>query len=266
MDPLVSCITVSRPSPERLPHLKRSIGYYERQTYRHRELVIVLDDGPELAKTAVDEHVRALGRSDVRVVHAPPGLSLGKLRNFAMECKRGDLIALWDDDDIHHPMRIEQQVNALRKSGGIATFLSEVLQLFVRTGEVYLTNYRNSLQKCLPGTGLLLGTVSARYPEMGPESRIGEDTAFCLRLLEEGRVLMVDDAPHLYVYVSHGSNTSGDAHHDMLARTLGVTRARILRRESEVRDALEHAELDLPEIVVRGTNGVAFTWARSARP
>jgi hypothetical protein len=63
----------------------------------------------------------------------------------------------------------------------------------------------------------------------------------------------------LYIYVSHGHNTSGDDHHRMLARSLGISRSLLLRRETVVRDALDHAMLDV-SVSVEGSNGNAFTW------
>jgi glycosyltransferase involved in cell wall biosynthesis len=262
--PMVSCLMVTRPSAQRLPLCQRSIACYLRQSHPARELVIALDDAPAQDERALQAHVASLDRPDVRVVRCPGQPTLGRLRNFAMEQARGDLVCVWDDDDIHHPRRLELQLRALLESGGIATFLTEVLHLFAASRELYWTNYRNTVQKCLPGTGLVWRTVAARYPEAGPTSQRGEDTAFCQRLLAEGPVHFVDDAPQLYVYVNHHQNTSGDDHHLMLARSLGVSRGRVLRREAQVREALEQPGFALDEVAVKGNNGLAFTWSRSA--
>jgi glycosyltransferase involved in cell wall biosynthesis len=261
--PLVSCLMVTRPSARRLPLVQRSIDCYLRQSYPSSELVIVLDAALAADRRALEGHVAGLRRTDVRVVQAPGQPTLGQLRNFAMDQAQGELVCVWDDDDIHHPQRLELQVRALQESGAIATFLSEVLHLFAATGELYSTNYRKTVQKCLPGTGLVRRDVASRYPESGPDCQRGEDTAFCLRLLEEGPVHFADDAPQLYVYVNHHTNTSGDAHHRMLARELGVSRGRVLRREAQVREALDQADFDLDFVDVMGNNGVAFTWARA---
>jgi len=260
--PLVSCLMVTRPCARRLPLVLRSIDCYLRQSHPARELVIVLDHAPEVDRTALEREVASLQRSDVRVVRAPGQPTLGQLRNLAITQARGDFLCVWDDDDLHHPRRIELQVQALQQSGALATFLSEVLHLFADSGDLYATNYRNTVQKCLPGTGLVRRTVAARYPEQGPACQRGEDTAFCQQLLEEGPVHFVDDAPHLYVYVNHRANTSGDDHHRMLASSLGVSRGRLLRRESLVREALDLAGLDVDQVNVQGNNGVAFRWQR----
>ncbi len=261
---LVSCLMVTRPDPRRLPLVLRSIECYLRQSHAARELVVVLDAGDEVDRAALEHEVARLRRPDIRVVRAEGQPTLGQLRNRAVAEARGDLLCVWDDDDIHHPRRIEQQVEALQRSGALATFLSEVLHLFAGSGDLFATNYRNTVQKCLPGTGLIRRTVAARYPEQGPACQRGEDTAFCQQLLDEGPVHFVDDAPHLYVYVNHRANTSGDDHHQMLARSLGVSRGRLLRREALVREALDQADIDLPAVNVLGNNGLAFTWQRAA--
>jgi glycosyltransferase involved in cell wall biosynthesis len=262
--PLVSCLMVTRPGARRLALCQGSIECYLRQGYSARELIIALDDGAEEDKRALEDHVASLGRPDIRVVRCPGQPTLGRLRNFAFEQAAGELVCVWDDDDLHHPRRLELQVQSLLESGAIATFLTEVLHLFVARRELYWTNYRNTVQKCLPGTGLVWRTVTARYPEAGPACQRGEDTAFCQRLLAEGPVHFVDDAPQLYVYVNHHANTSGDDHHQMLAQSLGVSRGRVLRREALVRDALEQPGLALDEVAVKGNNGLAFTWSRAA--
>jgi glycosyltransferase involved in cell wall biosynthesis len=266
MGPLVSCVMVTRPLPHRLPLVRRSVECYLTQSYPHKELVVALDAGDEADKDRLAGYLADLGRSDVRVVRASDTPTLGRLRNFAIESARGELVSVWDDDDLHHPERVRAQVAALHDSGAAGTFLTEVLHLFVATGDLYWTNYRNTVQKCLPGTGLFRRDVAARYPEIGPDCQRGEDTSFCLRLMAEGTVHFVDDAAQLYIYVNHGNNTSGDDHHHMLARSLGISRARLARREATVREALEQAALALDEVRVHGNNGLAFSWRRGERP
>jgi glycosyltransferase involved in cell wall biosynthesis len=259
----VSCMLVTRPHEERWPLVARSVACYARQTYPHRELVVVLDAAPEQERARFEARMSALGLPDLRIIRAPGTPTLGRLRNLAIEHARGELLCVWDDDDLHHPRRIEVQTAALRDSGAAATFLTDVLHLVSETREVYWTTYKHTVQRCLPGTGLFHRSVAARYPEVGPESARTEDTAFCRQLFAEARVHLVDSTPNLYVYVHHGSNTSGDAHHRMLVSELALSRGLVGRRSEVVRDALDHAELDTDELRVMGSNGEAFAWRRS---
>ena len=261
---LVSCMLVTRPSPSRWVHVKRSIACFARQTHSNRELVVVLDAAPEEDRRRFEENVASLEVDHVRVVRGPDEPTLGRLRNLAIAVARGDFLCVWDDDDIHHPERIERQMVALRDSGAIATFLSDVLHFFAKSSELFCTSYKRTPFRCLPGTGLFRRTVAARYPESGPQSHRAEDTAFFDALTTEGAVHIDDAAPHLYVYTSHGENTSGDAHHTNLAATLALSRALVERRRALVVDALERADLDVESVRVMGHNGEAFVWQRKA--
>jgi glycosyltransferase involved in cell wall biosynthesis len=261
---LVSCVMVTRANAERLPFIERAVAAYIRQTYPHRELVVALDRaGDARDHDQLEARLASLGRDDIRVVRGPdaPG-NLGRLRNCAIDHARGALVCVWDDDDIHHPTRIQSQVEALRGTGAIATFLTDVLHLLVERRQLHWTTYKKAAARCVPGAGVFLRSVNARYPEDGPEAMRGEDTTLCQRLSEHGLVHLVDDSPHLYIYVCHGTNISGDEFHSMIARTLAVSRGRIERNQQLVRRALDLADTGLDEIDVMGNNGPAFRWSR----
>ena len=166
--PLVSCVMVTRPSPARLAFVERSAAAYLRQTYAARELLVVLDAGPEDDKARLESRLASLGRDDIRVVRAPGTPTLGRLRNIGNQQARGDLVCVWDDDDIHHPERLESQVRVLEETGAIATFLTDILHLFMGSRQLYWTTYKRAVQPCVAGTGLYLRSVSARYPRKAP--------------------------------------------------------------------------------------------------
>jgi glycosyltransferase involved in cell wall biosynthesis len=258
----VTCVMITRPAKARLALVERSVAAYLRQTYPSRELLVVLDAADEGDRTALEQRLNALGRSDIRVIRAPGAPSVGRLRNIGIEAAQGDLICVWDDDDFHHPARIETQVAALRLHGVIATFLTDMLHLFMESRELFWTTYKRAAQRCVPGTGIFRRRVTARYPEEGPESLRGEDTVFCLRLFEEGPVYLMDGAPHLYIYVCHGGNTSGTEFHRMVASSLSLSRGRVARAEALVHEALDLADHGLERVDVMGSNGPAFVWRR----
>src|SRR5690348_11063690 len=110
---MISCLTVTQEG--RLNSLAFAISDFARQTERDRELVIVHDGGG-----AFHERVIATARrhetAEIRVVHVPASSrsTLGALRNASLEAARGDYVCQWDDDDRHHPRRLEVQMEALR--------------------------------------------------------------------------------------------------------------------------------------------------------
>ena len=258
-DVLVSCLMVALPSPQRFAFLKRSIAAYCAQTHPTRELVIVLDEGPADAKAAIHCHVASLGRDDVRVVEAPRAMSLGALRNLSRASARGAVHCQWDDDDLHHPERVERQLAALTSSGAQAVCLQEVMLFLAASRELYWTNWRAAEPTVMPATVTCLASAPIRYPETGPTSRLGEDTDVALQLLRLGALHPITDAPHLLVYVGHGANTWGDAFHPMLAARLGLSQGLLLRREAKIRDRLRGLDFGPGPVTVRGPNGAAFT-------
>ena len=106
-NPLVSCLCVTEGRAAFMPWL---LWCFDRQTWPHRELV-VLDSS---------ERPFASARNDVRVVALPPGTGVARKRNLAMRAARGDVIAWFDDDDWQHPQKLAWHVEALRNGDAYA--------------------------------------------------------------------------------------------------------------------------------------------------
>lgn len=105
--PLVSCIcpTYGR-APDYLHLLQECVYWFTRQTYPHRELVI-LNDCP----------VQKLicPTPGVCVVNYPTRYqTLGEKYDALVRLAQGEIILPWEDDDISLPHRIEQAVERLR--------------------------------------------------------------------------------------------------------------------------------------------------------
>lgn len=99
----VSVLTATFQRPHYLPHLVRT---FKHQTYPDKELVI-LDDSP-----VPDANLERLAQSDpeIRYTHIPQRLRLGAKRNLLVEQARGEIVALFDDDDYYAPQYIETMV------------------------------------------------------------------------------------------------------------------------------------------------------------
>lgn len=256
---LVSCLMVTLPSAGRLAFVKRSIAAYCAQTHAPRELVMVLDQGPAEARAAIAGHVASLGRDDIRIVAAPGPMTLGALRNLSRESARGVVHCQWDDDDLHHPERVERQLAALDEGGAEAVCLQEVMLYFAATRELYWTNWRAAEPTVMPATLMCRAAAPVRYPETGETARRGEDTAVCLQLLARGGLRPITDAPQLLVYVNHGANTWNDDFHRMLAERLGLSQGLLRRREARIREMLAGVDFGPGAVTVRGPNGAAFS-------
>lgn len=105
---LVSCLCVTEGRPAFLPWL---LWNYLKQDHRPRELVIV----DSSSDPAIPSH-----GPDVTVVHCPPGTSVARKRNLAVEAARGALITWFDDDDWQHPRKLSILSAALGTDGVLA--------------------------------------------------------------------------------------------------------------------------------------------------
>ena len=257
--PLVSCLTITPATPDRLEFLKRSLNCYAAQTYHRRELVIVIDNSSENGGAAIREIARSCGNSDIRIVEPHGNLTLGALRNQAIRAARGDYLCTWDDDDMYHPERLARQAAALNDPHKTAVGLTEIIQFFPAERRLFLTNWVSSPPSVMPASLMWKRSVPAVYPETGDGAQLGEDLAFIAQLQPVGGVSGISGAPYLYVSVCHGHNTTGVDHQRMLTEKLAVSKGMVLRREPALRAGLAAYDFGPGSLTVEGNNGLAFT-------
>jgi glycosyltransferase involved in cell wall biosynthesis len=210
----------------RLTFVKRAVRAFEQQTHTHRELVI-LDDGQD----GTADFINSLRESQIRYIRPETDdLTLGELRNIAIEKAQGAFVTQWDDDDWYHPDRIRVQLAALRYTQSQFCFLSR-WTLCWPARHLFL----HSKQLCWEGS--ILGSRAA-MPAYPPLKR-GEDSALVQQILNsQARVCFVDN-PDLYVYIVHGENTYGEDHFSnniFLEHTARLTDDQVgrLKRELEM--------------------------------
>jgi glycosyltransferase involved in cell wall biosynthesis len=257
--PLISCLTVALASAERFEFLRRSIASYQKQSYPDRELVVVVNGGDEESRRRIQHHVSALNDPSIHVVDIRGTLSLGALRNESVRCSNGSIICQWDDDDLYHPQRLQYQYDAMSSSDSDAVLLRDVMQLFADSRQIYCTNWHATELGAFPASLMCRKASGILYPEIGREASLGEDTAVGRQLLAGGHVHILEELPHLYVYVTHGYNTCSLEHHRMLSRELSISRGLLSRREAALREGLKDIDFGPGGIVVQGSNGAAFT-------
>ena len=219
---------------------------------------MVLDDGPVESKAAIIRHIAALDRDDIILTQAPAGSTLGALRNLSGATARGAVHCQWDDDDLHHPERVERQLTALLESSTEASALSEIMQFFPATRELYWTNWGAAAVNVVPQTIIYHADAPISYVETGDKARIGEDLELCERLAARGQLSGLPGEPQLLVYMSHGANTGSDDFHAMLARDLGLSQGLLRRREAFIREEMAVFDLGTGPVTVRGPKGAAF--------
>lgn len=256
---LVSCLMVTTPTAARLPFVKRSIAAYTRQSYPNKELLIVLDPARAETSDAIAHHIASYQRSDIRLIRIAGGEPpLGALRNNSVREAQGDVLCQWDDDDLHHPQRIERQLFAMRRAERGACYLQDVMQFFEPFRTIYWTNWLMTRGQAHPGTMMCDRAVKPGYPETGPMARLGEDTLVLVDFLAEDQVFALTGEPHLFVYVTHGANSWPLTHHQMLVDRLSLSVGLLQRREAAIRAGLSAFDFGPGGLMVMGSNGPAF--------
>jgi glycosyltransferase involved in cell wall biosynthesis len=256
--PLVSCLMVTLPVPQRFDYARASLDAFCRQTYPHKELVLVINGGTLSGRQSLMDHVSALNCRDIRIVEPAGEHTLGALRNISLENAAGGVVCQWDDDDLHHPERLQRQLDALLPGGHDALFLQDVLQYFPHPQKLYWTNWRATQAGGHPGTLMARSTASIRYPVAGQDARLGEDLRVALALMAQGQVGYLAAMPHLFIYVSHGENSWNSEHHRRLVEDLAISPGLLRRREAEIREGLRPFGFAPNELQVTGNTGLAF--------
>lgn len=257
-DPLVSCLMVTLPVPQRFAYARASIEAFCSQTYSNTEMVLIINGGTASGRQRLKEHVAALNRSNIRIIEPEGELSLGVLRNMSVENAIGDVLCQWDDDDLHHPERLQFQVGALLLGGYDALLLQDVMQYFPGPDKLYWTNWSATPAGGHPGTLIARSKAEIRYPTIGQDARLGEDLRVALALKEQGKIGYLAAMPHLFIYVSHGENSWNSEHHRRLIDDLAISAGLLRRREAQLRDGLRPFGFPPDTLQVSGSRGLGF--------
>lgn len=103
----VSCIMATKNRPF---FLRQAIKYYQRQSYRPSELIIVDDS------IVSCEHLLPRD-SRIRYIRLDTDTPLGEKLNIAIRNSSGSIIQKLDDDDYYHPQFLQTTVSALLAPG-----------------------------------------------------------------------------------------------------------------------------------------------------
>lgn len=253
----VSCLMVTR---DRVALAKRAIRCYASQTHPILELVVV-NDGDERCRLALERYVAELDLPGVRFVHpATDDLPLGELRNVSMAAASGDVWCQWDDDDCSHPDRIRLQLAEMLRKDARACFLTDHLQYLQDDEALVWVDWtlggRSGREQLLPGTLLMYADDRFRYPEAGPFARRGEDTELLYQLCDTVPVAAAVGVGYLYLYTFHGRNTFDRDHHYRLSM-FGRTVDALKRDRGVIAAAMRHYPVAKPYLVI-GSDGPAF--------
>ena len=192
--PKISALMITGKSPERYPLARVSLDCFFDQTWSNKEMVII-NHGTEKVCSVVDPRVKEV------FVEKGPGITLGDMRNWSIENSTGDWCMTWDDDDWHHPTRMQNQM-AHSRERHITTYMWQV--------RCSLTNNCAFYDKMPTGQQMSVmyeRSTPARYLSL----EVREDTKFIEWF--SGKVVCIDNHvgnvgcdPTQYVRFYHGRN------------------------------------------------------------
>ena len=192
----------------RFTPFKKAVQCFLDQTYDSKELVII-NSGDEKYTKKVIEYIDSVQGFDINDIHLHnvEKKSIGELRNDGLDNCGGEYVIIFDDDDYHHPERIEKQLELCLESNIDGTLLRNFKAVYknrIFPDKVYICTMLPGLE----GT-LLFRKGEVRYPDMDQ----GEDTGFLERLKEDSYNIMIIDEPYdMYHYNFYGKNTVSKAH------------------------------------------------------
>jgi len=200
--PLVSCLMLTY---NRFRPFKKAFECFIRQTYPNKELIIVNSGAKRYHKKVHKFVQKYMAVYDIKYTYCPiKNPTIGELRNCGLQYCQGEYVIGFDDDDIHHPMRITRQMDLCLKSNIQGTLLKNF------TAKIGWKEYKCSILHGLEGTLLFKNPRGkVEYTEMNQ----GEDTDFISKLKNNGyNIAVIDESFDMYKYMYHRTNTVGKKH------------------------------------------------------
>lgn len=211
----ISCLCITF---QRVPFLKKSIQYFEQQTHKNKELLVIYQKSDKETftyafsnkKITIQKHednqlkVIRKGNNIIRFIEVADNFSLGEKRNLSVQLSKGNYICIWDDDDHYSPLRLEAQLSFLKFSKKEASTLANLTLYEQKTNAYFLSSPRNTGWE---------GSLLCKKEKIGLYKNLNkkEDTPVIEQFISNNE-LAVMDAPELYIYHLHNQNTSDNCH------------------------------------------------------
>ncbi|MCB0706623.1 MAG: glycosyltransferase [Saprospiraceae bacterium] len=257
--PLISCLTVTK---DRIVLLKESIQCFLTQSYPNKELIIVAM-GDKMYHKALESYIEKLEAPSLKLIWAESeDYSLGKARNQSLQAASGDVICIWDDDDLYHPERLMSQYQHMIAQGAEGCCLTDFLQFFQKDQDLFWVDWKfqGNLQghdAMLPGSLMAIKKSYFQYPETGDKAHIAEDNFLMDQIAKRIKIVGLDDCGYLYVYRYHSRNVHPENHHRRVGAYGNQTADFLKKHGSQLMEALQIYSLPQP-VKVKERGGEIF--------
>lgn len=248
----VSCLCVSQPTRWRA--LQSAILDFGKQTYENAELIIVVNS-PSYANiiasflgTRKVKRVRVFQRN---IRHQLEGLVQ------AMCIASGEVVALWDDDNINHPQRLHEQmaVQTLLLVNGLTAF-DQSLYLFIDSSELFYVHLPNDGE--LPVVPSTLMGFREHFPALTFDYRTSPGRKIVSFASRRGTLIYPVGTPPLHVVGVYRDSLTGYEAHRTIAQTHGLEASELLKRREWLDLHLAALAWPVPTLHFTGRDGQAY--------
>jgi hypothetical protein len=219
---VISCLMPTRDRPERAAAAVRQFLAQDHPA-GDRELLVGVDgrsSGRDMYATidgmeGVLGVQKVLGTRPTVKFFLPNAMSLPALRHHLLQRAQGELVTVWDDDDLRPPDYLSAHAAALAACpGAVVSYVSHFLHLTERPdGTMDAAACRYPWGGGLPGTAVWRRSALDRYPIPSGNEETGADSVLQARLAQLGPAVSVAGRCGAYGYVFHGQNVWSVAHH-----------------------------------------------------
>lgn len=131
-------VSVICPTYNRKSFLPFLLYMYQYQNYPadKRELII-LDDSPHSNQALIDSILKNSPQQNIRYIHHPERIKLGKKRNMLNDMSKGDYILCMDDDDYYSADKISYTISMMQQHGALISGSDQILIWYSHIGRIY---------------------------------------------------------------------------------------------------------------------------------
>lgn len=193
--PLISCIM---PTYNRRAFVPHAIRYFLRQTYPHKELII-LDDGTDKVEDLIPQ------MPNIRYYPLDQKITLGAKLNLGCAHAQGSIVAHWDDDDWYAPHRLDYQRDALKHENVFLCGINQLLYMDLESGKSYEYRYPEKERVWLSGSSLMYRKSYWSHTRF-EDINAGMDALFVWQTTRTHLVVLAKNT--FAVHMIHGQNVS----------------------------------------------------------
>jgi glycosyltransferase involved in cell wall biosynthesis len=256
----ISCVCITKSG--RTSFLKKSIGYFQSQTYPNTELIIVSqatqEENKQIEQFILDSKVK------IKLYIVDEQMDIGTMRHTSVLLSQGEIVCQWDDDDVFGKNRLSNQyIKLLSDTNNVGSAYCSLLYYFKNDRKIFLSNWSKNEtidRKFHQGTIMFYKDAYDERVYYNPvQAGNSEDWAFAKKIVLEGNIGLINQFGD-FVYVYHGSNTMELGHHKTaIDWNLKGDEETLIQNKDNIEDILNLLKEDFPISIVSNNEKIILT-------